>query len=83
MIKNIKLKIFVFFSGMRGWFLEVTFNNKDDSKRKFIQFQKHSIVEQVVVNTENFRKACIQEIDIEVGDLVYWPHGMPNYQIKE
>ena len=31
-------------------------------------FKYKSIVEQVIVNTENSRKASLQEIDFEVGD---------------
>ena len=47
-----------------------SFNNKDDSKRNFIQFQNKSIVEQVIVNTENYRKAFLQKINFEVGNSI-------------
>ena len=33
-------------------------------------FNNKSIIEQVIVNTENSRKAFLQEIDFEVGDSV-------------
>ena len=33
-------------------------------------FKRKSIVEQVIMNTENSRKAFLQEIDFEVGDSV-------------
>ena len=52
-------------------------------RKNLFNFKNKSIVEQVIVNTENSRKAFLQEIDFEVGDSVYWPHGLPNYQIKE
>ena len=47
-----------------------SFYNKDDSKRNFIQFQNKSIVEQAIVNTENYRKALLQKIDFEVWDSI-------------
>ena len=40
-------------------------------------FKNKSIVEQVIVNTENSRKAFLQEIDFDVGDSVLLPHGLP------
>ena len=43
---------------------------KDDSKRNCIQFQNKSIVEQVIVNTENYSKVFLQKINFEVGDSV-------------
>ena len=33
-------------------------------------FKNKSIVEQVIVNTENYRKAFLQKINFEVGDSV-------------
>ena len=61
------------------------FNNKDDSKRNFIQFQNKSIVEQVILNTENYRKAFLQKINFEVGDsvlLTSWITKLPNKRIR-
>ena len=52
-------------------------------RKNLFNFKNKSIVEQVIVNTENSRKSFLQEIDFGVGDSVYWPHGLPNYQIKE
>ena len=48
-------------------------------------FKNKSIVEQVIVNTENSRKAFLQEIDFEVGDSVLLISGMtelPNKRIR-
>ena len=48
-------------------------------------FKRKSIVEQVIVNTENSRKAFLQEIDFEVGDSVLLTSGMtelPNKRIR-
>ena len=39
------------------------------SRKNLFNFKK-SIVEQVIMNTENTRKACLQEINFEVGDSV-------------
>ena len=47
-------------------------------------FKNKSIVEQVIVSTENSRKAFLQEIDFEVGDSVLLISGMtelPNKRI--
>ena len=33
-------------------------------------FKRKSILEQVIVNTENYRKAFLQKINFEVGDSV-------------
>ena len=44
-------------------------------------FKSKSIVEQVIVNTENSRKAFLQEIYFEVGDSVLlnsWITELPN-----
>ena len=46
-------------------------------------FKRKSIVEQVIMNTENYRKAFLLEIDLRLEIQFYWPHGLPNYQIKE
>ena len=46
-------------------------------------FKNKSIVVQVIVNTENFRKAFLQEIDFEVEELDLLTSWIPNYQIKE
>ena len=62
-----------------------SFNNKDDYKRNFIQFQNKSIVEEAIVNTENSRKWFLQEIDFEVGDsvlLTSWMTELPNKRIR-
>ena len=48
-------------------------------------FNNKSIVEQVIVNTENYRKAFLQEIDFEVGDsvlLISWMTELPNKRIR-
>ena len=48
-------------------------------------FKRKSIVEQVIMNTENSRKAFLQEIDFEVGDSVLLTSGMtelPNIRIR-
>ena len=42
-----------------------------------------NIVEQVIMNTENYRKAFLLENDLRLEIQFYWPHGLPNYQIKE
>ena len=46
-------------------------------------FKRKSIVEQVIMNTENSRKAFLQEIDFDVEDLVLLTSWITNYQIKE
>ena len=48
-------------------------------------FKRKSIVEQVIINTENSRKAFLQEIDFEVGDsvlLTSWITELPNKRIR-
>ena len=48
-------------------------------------FKRKSIVEQVIMNTENSRKAFLQEIDFEVGDsvlLTSWIIELPNIRIR-
>ena len=48
-------------------------------------FKNKSIVEQVTVNTENSRKAFLQEINFEVGDsvlLTSWITELSNKRIK-
>ena len=48
-------------------------------------FKNKSIVEQVILNTENSRKAFLQEIDFEVGDsvlLTSWITELPNKRIR-
>ena len=48
-------------------------------------FKRKSIVEQVIMNTENSRKAFLQEIDFEVGDsvlLTSWMTELPNKRIR-
>ena len=48
-------------------------------------FKRKSIVEQVIMNTENSRKAFLQEIDFEVGDsvlLTSWITELPNIRIR-
>ena len=48
-------------------------------------FKNKSIVEQVIVNLENFRKAFLQEIDFEVGYsvlLTSWITELPNKRIR-
>ena len=48
-------------------------------------FKRKSIVEQVIMNTENSRKAFLQEIDFEVGDsvlLTSWITKLPNIRIR-
>ena len=39
-------------------------------KEILFNFKNKSIVEQVIVNTENSRKASLQKINFEVGDSV-------------
>ena len=54
--------------------------------RKYLfNFKRKSIVEQVTMNTENSRKAFLQEIDFEVGDsvlLTSWITELPNKRIR-
>ena len=48
-------------------------------------FKRKSIVEQVIMNTENSRKAFLQEIDFDVGDsvlLTSWITELPNKRIR-
>ena len=48
-------------------------------------FKRKSIVEQVIMNTENSRKAFLQEIDFEIGDsvlLTSWITELPNIRIR-
>ena len=48
-------------------------------------FKNKSIVEQVILNTENSRKTFLQEIDFEVEDsvlLTSWITELPNNKIK-
>ena len=48
-------------------------------------FKRKSIVDQVIINTENSRKAFLQEIDFEVGDsvlLTSWITELPNKRIR-
>ena len=48
-------------------------------------FKNKSIVEQVIVNTENSRKVFLQEIYFEVGDsvlLTSWIIELPNKRIR-
>ena len=48
-------------------------------------FKRKNIVEQVIMNTENSRKAFLQEIDFEVGDsvlLTSWITQLPNKRIR-
>ena len=48
-------------------------------------FKRKSIVKQVIMNTENSRKAFLQEIDFEVGDsvlLTSWITELPNKRIR-
>ena len=48
-------------------------------------FKIKSIVDQVIMNTENSRKAFLQEIDFEVGDsvlLTSWMTQLPNKRIR-
>ena len=48
-------------------------------------FKSKSIVEQVIVNTENSRNVFIHEIDFEVGDsvlLTSWITELPNKRIR-
>ena len=47
--------------------------------------KRKSIVEQVIMNTENSRKAFLQEIDFEVRDSVLlslWIAELPNKRIR-
>ena len=39
-------------------------------RKNLLNFKNKSIVKQVIVNTENSRKAFLQEIDFEVGDSI-------------
>ena len=48
-------------------------------------FKRKSIVEQVIMNTENSRKAFLHEIDFEVGDSVWltsWITKLQNNRIR-
>ena len=48
-------------------------------------FKNKSIVEQVIVNTENYRKEFLQEINYEVGDsvlLTSWMTKLSNKRIR-
>ena len=48
-------------------------------------FKCKSIVDQVIVNTENFRKAFLQRIDFDVEDsvlLTSWIFELPNKRIR-
>ena len=48
-------------------------------------FKNKSIVEQVIVNTENSREAFLQEINFKVGDsalLTSWIAELPNKRIR-
>ena len=48
-------------------------------------FKNKNIVEQIIVNTENFRKEFLQEIDFEVGDSVLLTSlitELPNKRIR-
>ena len=54
-------------------------------KEILFNFKRKSIVDQVIMNTENSRKAFLQEIDFEVGDSVLSTSGMtelPNKRIR-
>ena len=72
-------------------FLHYLNSKKVHSTTKMIQreilfnFKNKSIVEQVIVNTENSRKASLQEIDFEDGDsvlLTSWMTELPNKRIR-
>ena len=55
------------------------------SREILFNFKRKSIVEQVIMNTENSRKAFLQEIDFEVGDsvlLTSWITELPNKRIR-
>ena len=55
------------------------------TRKNLFNFKRKSIVEQVIMNTENSRKAFLQEIDFEVGDLVLltsWITELPNIRIR-
>ena len=55
------------------------------SREILFNFKRKSIVEQVIMNTENSRKAFLQEIDFEVGDsvlLTSWITELPNIRIR-
>ena len=55
------------------------------SREILFNFKRKSIVEQVIMNTENSRKAFLQEIDFEVGDsvlLTSWITKLPNKRIR-
>ena len=54
-------------------------------RKNLFNFKNKSIVEQVIVNTENSRKALLQEIDFEVGDsvlLISWITELSNRRIR-
>ena len=54
-------------------------------KEILFNFERKSIIDQVIRNTENSRKAFLQEIDFEVGDSVLLTSGMtelPNKRIR-
>ena len=52
-------------------------------RKILFNFKNKSIVEQVIMNKENSRKASLQKINFEVEIQFYWPHRWPNYKIKE
>ena len=54
-------------------------------RKILFNLKRKSIVEQVIVNTKNYRKAFLQEIDFEVGDsvlLTSWITKLPNKRIR-
>ena len=89
----------VFFNGDEEWFLPLMisdFLHYYNSKRvhstiKMIpreilfNFKRKSIVDQVIMNTENSRKEFLQKINFEVGGSVLLTSGMtelPNKRIR-
>ena len=54
-------------------------------RETLFNFKRKSIVEQVIMITENSRKTFLQEIDFEVGDsvlLTSWITELPNKRIR-
>ena len=54
-------------------------------RKNLFDFKNKSIVEQVIVNTENSRKTFLEEIYFEVGDsvlLISWMIELPNKRIR-
>ena len=95
--KNFNWSIYSMFNGDEEWSLPLMvsdflyyYNSKRvHSTTKMIpreilfNFKNKSIVDQVIVNTENSRNAFQQKIILRLEIQSDWPHGLPSYKIKE